>query len=86
MIHHDVDPNDRRIDSDDLACWLLFYLESHGAVITLTPTQNIHVDLDPMPGMTAAIADRWGPVIARLMPEFRAILLARPNQGSTVGH
>ena len=25
MIHHDVDPTERGIDSDDLACWLLFF-------------------------------------------------------------
>jgi|tagenome__1003787_1003787.scaffolds.fasta_scaffold20971053_2 hypothetical protein len=86
MIHHDVDPNDRRIDSDDLACWLLFYLESHGASVTLTARQEVHVNLDPMPGLTAAVVDRWAPVIAKLLPEFREILLARPNQRSGVPH
>lgn len=85
MIHHDVDPNVRDIDSDDLACWLLFYLESHGATVTLTPTHNVHVDLDTMQGLTAEVVARWAPVITRLLPEFRAILLARPNPG-TVPH
>jgi hypothetical protein len=42
----DVDPNERRIDSDDLATWLLFYLEAHGATISLTPRYHVHVDLD----------------------------------------
>jgi hypothetical protein len=51
------------IESDDLACWLLFYLEAHGATITLTPAQNVHVDLNTMPGLTAGVVDRWAPVI-----------------------
>jgi hypothetical protein len=74
---HDVDPTAREIESGDLACWLLFYLELHGATIVLTPTQNVHVNLDTMPGLTAETAVRWAPIITNLLPEFREILLAR---------
>jgi hypothetical protein len=77
MTEHLVDPNARGIDSDDLATWLLFFLESHGATITLTPIQNVHVDLDTMPGLDAEIVARWAPVITNLLPEFREILKAR---------
>ena len=48
----------RGIDSDDLATWLLFFLEAHGATITVGPGQNIHVDLNTMPGLTADVVDR----------------------------
>ncbi len=75
-MRHAVDPTDRGIDSDDLATWLLFYLEAHGATVTLGPTQNVHVDLDTMPGLTDAVG-RWAPVIANLIPEMREILKAR---------
>jgi hypothetical protein len=77
MTRHQVDPTERNIDSDDLACWLLFFLESHGATITLTRAQHVHVDLDTMPGLDAEIVGRWAPIITNLLPEFRAILLAR---------
>jgi hypothetical protein len=80
MIHRDVDPNARTIDSEDLACWLLFYLEAHGATITLTPTKSVHVDLDTMPGLTADVVERWAAVITNLLPEFRAILHAREGR------
>jgi hypothetical protein len=77
MTHHVVDPTARDIDSDDLATWLLFFLESHGATITLTPAQHVHVDLDTMPGLTADVVGRWAPVITNLLPEFRQILIGR---------
>ena len=77
MTHHVVDPSARGIDSDDLATWLLFFLEAHGATITVGPAQNIHVDLDTMPGLTADVVNRWAPIITTLLPEFREILLAR---------
>lgn len=77
MIHHDVDPTTRGLDSADLATWLLFYLEAHGATITLSPTQSVHVDLDTMPGLDADIVGRWAPVITVLIPELREILQAR---------
>jgi hypothetical protein len=73
----DVDPDARRVYGDDIACWWLFFLESHGATITLTPTYDVHVDLDTMPGLTADVVDRWAPVITNLLPEFRHIHLAR---------
>ena len=76
---HDVDPNARSIDGADLACWLLFYLESHGATITMTPTHHVHVDLDTMPGLTADVVGRWAPAITNLLPECREILLARDD-------
>ena len=80
MTYHVVDPTARNIDSDDLATWLLFFLESHGATITMGPTQNVHVDLNTMPGLTADVVDRWAPIITNLLPEFRQILIARhPN-------
>ena len=72
-----VDPTARGIDSDDLATWLLFFLEAHGATITVGPGQNIHVDLNTMPGLTADVVNRWAPIITMLLPEFREILLAR---------
>jgi hypothetical protein len=78
-MRHDVDPTERGIDSDDLACWLLFFLEAHGASITLTPTQNVHVNLDTMLGLTTDVVDRWAPIITKLLPEFREILLARAH-------
>ena len=77
MTQHQVDPNARDIDSDDLATWLLFFLESHGADVTLTPTQNVQVNLDPMPGLDAETVERWAPTITNLLPEFREILKAR---------
>ena len=78
-MRHEVDPDARRINSDDLATWVLFYLEMHGASIALTPAKNVHVDLNPMLGLTAEIVDRWAPVITNLLPEFREILLARAS-------
>ena len=41
------------------------------------PAQHVHVDLNTMPGLDAAIVGRWAPIIATLLPEFRTILLAR---------
>jgi hypothetical protein len=77
MTLHIVDADARDIDSDDLATWLLFFLESHGAEITLGADRSIKVNLDPMPGLDAEIVGRWAPTIAKLLPEFRIILLAR---------
>jgi hypothetical protein len=76
MKMHYVDPDDRRITDDDLATWLLFFLESHGADVVLDG-RAVRVNLDPMPGMDAATAERWAPIIAILLPTFREILLAR---------
>ena len=80
MTEHRVDPNFRSIDSDDLATWLLFYLEAHGATITLGPTQNVHVDLNTMRGLTADVVNRWAPVITNVLPEMREILKARRHE------
>ena len=80
MTDHVVDPDARNIDSDDLACWLLFFLEAHGATITVGPTQNVHVNLDTMPGLTADVVNRWAPVITNLLPEMREILKARRHE------
>lgn len=77
MTHHVVDPSARSIDGADLATWLLFFLEAHGAEITLRPNRSLHVDLNPMAGLDAEIVGRWAPNIANLLPEFREILLAR---------
>jgi hypothetical protein len=77
MTEHIVDPHARGIDSDDLATWLLFFLESHGAEITLRADGSMKVNLDPMPGLDAETGERWAPVITNLLPEFRVILLAR---------
>ena len=77
MTQHIVDPSVRNIESEDLATWLLFFLESHGATITLAPNHGIHVNLDTMPGLDAVTAERWAPTIAILLPDFREILLAR---------
>ena len=47
-VHHDVNPNARGIDPDDLASWLLFFLESHGAEVTLRAEGSVRVNLDPV--------------------------------------
>jgi hypothetical protein len=77
MIEHQVDPNARTLDPDDLATWLLFFLESHGAEVILRADRNVRVNLDPMPGLDAVTVARWAPVITNLLPEMREILLAR---------
>jgi hypothetical protein len=77
MTRHLVDPHARDLGSDDLATWLLFFLESHGAAVTLTATESVRVNLDPMPGLDAETAHRWAPVITSLLPDFREILKAR---------
>jgi hypothetical protein len=76
-MRHQVDPNARSINSDDLATWLLFFLEAHGAQITVWADRSVKVNLDPMPGLDAETVARWAPIIATLIPEFREILLAR---------
>ena len=76
--HYVVDPDsDRLITDDDLACWLLFYLEAHGVEVALREDHSVCVDLNPLRGLDAATASRWAPVITILIPAFRAILLAR---------
>jgi hypothetical protein len=77
MTRHLVDPHARSIDSADLACWLLFFLESHGAEVILNADQSVRVNLDPMPGLDAVVVDRWAPIIVSLLPQIRMILLAR---------
>ena len=74
---HLVDPHERGIDSDDLATWLLFFLESHGAEVVLTATEHVRVNLDSMSGLDVETGHRWAPIIATLLPEFREILKAR---------
>jgi hypothetical protein len=82
MTEHIVNPHARTIEPDDLAAWLLFFLESHGAEITLRVDRSVHVNLDPMPGLDAATVHRWAPVITNLLPEFRQILIARRAMAS----
>ena len=77
MTRRAVDPTERGIDSDDLATWLLFFLESHGAEVTLGADRSVRVNLDPMPGLDAVTVARWAPVVVNLLPEFRQILLTR---------
>ena len=77
MTRHEVDPTERGIDSDDLATWLLFFLESHGADVTLRADRSVRVNLDPMPGLDSVTVARWAPVVVNLLPEFRQILLTR---------
>ena len=77
MTLHLVDARDRTIDSDDLPTWLLFFLESHGAEVTLRADRSLPVNLNTMPGLDADTAHRWAPVIAKSMAEFGEILLAR---------
>ena len=77
MTRHEVDPTERGIDSDDLATWLLFLLESHGADVTLRADRSVRVNLDPMPGLDSVTVARWAPVVVNLLPEFRQILLTR---------
>ena len=75
--HYVVDSSDRRITDDDLACWLLFYLEAHGVEVVLNEDRSLCVDLNPVLGLDEGTASRWGPVVALLIPAFREILLAR---------
>jgi len=75
--HYVVDSSDRRITDDDLACWLLFYLEAHGVEVALREDHSVCVDLNPLRGLDAATASRWAPVITILIPAFREILIAR---------
>ena len=77
MTRHEVDPTERGIDSDDLATWLLFFLESDGADVTLRADRSVRVNLDPMPGLDSVTVARWAPVVVNLLPEFRQILLTR---------
>jgi hypothetical protein len=77
MARHEVDPTERGIDSDDLATWLLFFLEAHGAAIVLREDNSVRVDLNPMMGLDAETVARWAPVITTLIPEMRAILVTR---------
>jgi hypothetical protein len=59
---------------------VLFYLEAHGATVTMMANHKVHVDLDTMPGLTADVVNRWAPVITNLLPEIAEIL-----RGRTVG-
>lgn len=77
MTRHLVDPNDRTIDGDDVATWLLFFIEAHGAEVTWTETRAVRVNLDPIAGLDADTVSRWAPVIMNLIPAMREILLAR---------
>lgn len=80
MTRHEVDPTERGIDSTDLATWLLFFLEAHGAEIVLRSDRSVNVDLNPMAGLDAETVARWAPVIANLIPDFRLILLSRTGR------
>jgi hypothetical protein len=62
VITHRIDPKVSTLTPDDLATWLLFYVESHGAAVVLHADRHVTVDLNPIPGMTEAIAARWAPV------------------------
>ena len=78
MTRHQVDPTKcSHVGSDDLATWLLFFLEAHGAEIVLRPDRSVGIDLNRIAGLDAATVGRWAPVIAGLMPEIRMILFAR---------
>ena len=44
------------------------------------PTDNVHVDLNTMPGLTADVVNRWAPIITILLPEFREILIDRQGR------
>lgn len=66
------------LDDDDLATWLLYYLEQHGARVRLTDDNAVKVDLDTLqPALDAVTAARWAPVIVRAIPAMRVILRAR---------
>ena len=52
--------------------------------MTLGPTQNVHVDLDTMPGLTADVVGRWAPLITNVLPEIREILQARRHDERTM--
>lgn len=76
MTSYVVDPTEVGVHEDDLALWLLSYLESHGAVVTLTPDEAVTVDLEGL-HLDARTADRWARVTVRVIPEMRLLLLAR---------
>ena len=77
MTHHQVDRDARELASADVATWLLFFLESHGAIVTLREDRSVRVDLDSMAGLDADTVHRWAPIITNQIPEFREILKAR---------
>lgn len=79
MAIHTVDTSDRTIDEADLATWLLFFLEAHGAAVVLHADRSVRVNLDSMTGVDAETVDRWAPAIVKLIPLFREILSARPT-------
>ena len=85
MTEHIVDPNARGIDSDDLACWLLFFLESHGADVILHTDTSVQVNLDPMPGLDAVTVGRWAPIIAILLPRVSRDSARSPCSGAGRG-
>jgi hypothetical protein len=79
VITHRVDLSAVTFFPCDLALWLLFYLESHGATVVLHDDRHVSADLNPIPGMTDLIAGRWAPIVIGLTPELRACLKARPR-------
>jgi hypothetical protein len=64
---------------DDLATWLLFYIESHGAEVVLHVDRRLTVNLNTIPGMDEITAARWAPIIVGLIPELRSQLQSRPR-------
>jgi hypothetical protein len=45
--------------------------------VVLHADSSVRVNLDPMPGLDAVTVNRWALVITNVLPEIRALLLAR---------
>jgi hypothetical protein len=61
----------------EVAPWLLAWVEQNGAVVRLDPEQQLRADLNPLPDMTAAKADRLSRLILSVRDELRGLLIAR---------
>ena len=75
---HAVDPDEAiTITQAEVAPWLLAWLEQNGARLSLDAEQRLRVDLDPLPDMNAARADRLSRLILSVRDELRDLLIAR---------
>ena len=45
--------------------------------VVLHADSSVPVNSDPMPGLDAVTVNRWAPVITNVLPEIRAMRLAR---------
>ena len=81
MKHHVVDPTARNIDSDDLAMLAVVLSRIPWGRRGADGNRQRPSEFGSMPGLDAVTVERWAPIIAILLPEFREILLARRAAG-----